>query len=208
MKEYPKIPAYTKFLGQPCIAFYKYDGSNLRVEYSNKRGWYKWGTRKRLFDKCDIDYGCAIDIFNNKYADNIEKILHDNFQKFENAIVFMEFLGPHSFAGLHEPKILGVEHNDPKDLIIFDVNVHKKGFVSPADFIKLFGNLHIPKVIYDGILDEDFVKKVREKQVPVEEGVVCKSGVGHDIQMCKIKTWDYLKKIQKFFGTSWGIYWE
>jgi hypothetical protein len=208
VKEYPKIPAYVKFLGQECTAFYKHDGSNLRVEMSKKRGWYKWGTRHRLFNASDPEYGCAIDIFEKKYAEPLEKLIRDNFPRLEGAMAFMEFRGPHSFGGQHEPKTLNVPNNDPKDVILFDVNITKKGFVSPKKFIKTFGSLHIPEVIYQGVLDEDFVKKVREKHFPVDEGVVCKGDEGHKLWFCKIKTWDYLKKIQGFFGSSWGEHWE
>lgn len=201
MKEYPKIPRYDDFLGQECIAFYKHDGSNLRVELSRKRSWYKWGTRHRLFDKSDPEYSVAMEVFEKKYAEPLEKIIRDNYPKFEGAMAFLEFLGPNSFAGQHVA-------DDPKDLILFDVNITKKGFVSPDNFVKLFGSLHIPEVLYRGPLTEAFVKKVREKQLPVDEGVVCKGGEGHGRWACKIKTWDYLKKIQAHFGTSWGEFWE
>lgn len=39
--------------GQHCIAFDKLDGSNLRFEWNKKQGWYKFGTRNRMFDRSD-----------------------------------------------------------------------------------------------------------------------------------------------------------
>lgn len=150
MKEYPKILGAGIPSGDPCIAFYKYDGSNLRFEWRPKSGWYKFGTRRRLFNETDPEYGEAVAIFSKKYAEPVEKVIREKFKKAESAIVYCEFFGPHSFAGKHEPGFLGVESNDPKDLVLFDVNIHKKGFVSPADFLDLFGHLHIPKVIYEG----------------------------------------------------------
>ena len=46
MKSYDKIPHWNKaILGEPTIAFLKNDGSNLRFEFSKKRGeFYKFGT--------------------------------------------------------------------------------------------------------------------------------------------------------------------
>ena len=44
MKEYPKIPNSKDFpLGQ-CITFEKYDGSNIRAEWTKKKGFHKFGT--------------------------------------------------------------------------------------------------------------------------------------------------------------------
>lgn len=207
MKKYPSIPRFSKeFIGKKCISFYKLDGSCLACEWSAKKGFHKWSTRNHLFDENDRDFGCAIPIFNQKYANDFAKVIKT--YKAESVILFMEFLGPNSFAGIHEPSVLGVKNNDPKDLVVFDVNVHKKGILSPVEFINKFGHLNIAKKIYEGILTIDFVSKVRNKELPVEEGVVCKFGEGHKLQMCKIKTLDYLKKIQKFFGTNWSHHWE
>lgn len=142
-KEYPSIPGskYAPF-GKSCIAFYKYDGSNIRVEWSRKRGWYKFGTRRRLFDISDKEFGCAIDIFRTKYADDLEKSIKKNGSGITDAVAFLEFLGPNSFAGQHDIgslKGMGieVEHNDPKDLILFDVNFHKQGLLGPKKFLAI-----------------------------------------------------------------------
>lgn len=207
MKEYPSIPgAFPN--NQECIGFYKLDGSSLRFEFSRKQGWYKFGTRRRLFDKSDPDFGCAIDLFLNKYAQPLEQIIVDNFKKPDSFIAYCEFLGPHSFAGIHTPEFLGVDNNDPKDVILFDVNVHKKGFISPENFLKLFSTLHVPEVVYRGKFTEEFVKDVREGKYPVVEGVVVKGGENHSLWMNKIKTFDYLKKLQEKFGVGYKDYWE
>jgi len=206
MKDYPSIPkVLNDYLNLDCIAFYKYDGSQIRVEWTKKKGWHQFATRGRLFDKTDKNFGIAVDIFHQTHAETLTKAIKDNYPKAEEAIVFMEFVGPHSFAGLHDSGVLNVENNDPKKLVLFDVNIHKRGIISPKDFISKFNGA---EVVYQGKLTEDFIKKVREKQFPIDEGVVCKGGEGHKIWMCKIKTWDYLKKIQKFFGSSYGQYWE
>jgi hypothetical protein len=42
----------------------------------------------------------------------------------DSCIAYAEFFGPHTFAGKHDPEFLGVESNDPKELVLFDVNIH------------------------------------------------------------------------------------
>ena len=51
MKQYETIPYYGDYLGPDIIAFDKIDGSNLRFEWSRKRGFYKFGTRKMISPK-------------------------------------------------------------------------------------------------------------------------------------------------------------
>ena len=209
MKEYPSISAYTgKHLGEQCIAFDKFDGSNLRWEWSQKQGWYKFGTRRRLFDKSDIEYGCAIDIFNNKYAQPILDVVLKMNKKTENIIVYTEFFGPHSFAGQHDIQRLGVESNDPKDLVLFDVNISKKGFVSPFDFVEKFGHLHIPQIIYQGELTEEFVQNVRKDDFKLKEGVIIKGGESHKLWMEKVKTHNYLDRLKEKYKDNWKEFWE
>jgi hypothetical protein len=218
MKEYPSISGSKLApIGQQCIVFNKYDGSNLSFEWSKKRGWYKYATRRRFFDKDDPDFGCAIEIFHKKYAYDLAKILTDfpEFKKPQSATVFCEFVGPHSFAGWHTPEQLAsigikVDNNDPKDLMLFDVNIYKRGFVSPRNFVNAFGHLHVAEVIYDGILTEEFIKEVREGKCPVKEGVVCKGGDGfnHTLWMAKIKTEAYIQELKDRFGVGWKQYGE
>ncbi len=199
MKSYPEIPGSAKApLGKPCIAFYKYDGSNLRWEWSPKKGWYKFGTRTQLFDASHPLFGQAIPIFMNTMADELArrgKALERGVQKI---IVFTEFFGPSSFAGLHDEKEL-------KELCLFDVNLHRRGIMRPRDFVKNFGDLpYAAKVIYDGNLNRQFIEDVRMGLYPVVEGVVAKG----DDWMCKIKTYTYLKKLNKVFGATYRNYWE
>jgi hypothetical protein len=209
MKDYPSIPkVIIEFLGRDCISFYKHDGSQVRVEWSKKKGWHKFATRGQLFDKSEKTFGCAIDIFHNTHAEALTKVIQDKYSKVTEALAFLEFVGPHSFAGLHDPGILNVASNDPKELILFDINIHKKGIIDPIEFVKNFSHLRSAEVLYEGKLTEEFILDVREGKYPGEEGVVCKGGTSHNAWRCKIKTWAYLKKIQKFFGSSYGNYWE
>ena len=217
MNHYPKIFGSSEkpLWGDHCIAFDKIDGSNLRYEWSRKQGWQKFGTRWRMFDRSDPEYGIAIDLFLNKYGNVVEKVMTDKFQKSESVICYAEFVGPYSFGGLHENNwLIGNKlmpegsTNDPKDVILFDVNVHKRGIMDPGTFVKLFSHVHIPKIIYEGKLNEEFALAVRNDEYPLKEGVVCKGGHGHNLWMRKIKTHSYLKRIREVFGTGWRDHWE
>jgi hypothetical protein len=184
------------------------------MEWQKKSGWCKYGTRHRLFDVTDQTFGCAIDIFHDKFADPLERIFNDHkdYRGCQQVTVYCEFLGPHSFAGQHDVQTLrglgfDIEGNDPKQLILFDVNIYKKGFVEPRRFIKDFGHLRIPEVIYDGNFNDSLVKDVREGKYPVFEGIVCKGGSGHKLWMRKIKTLAYLEELKKRFQ-DWHCFWE
>lgn len=206
MKEYPSICGVSKSPRDACIAFYKYDGSNLRFEWSKKRGWYKFGTRHRMFDETDEVFGCAVKIFNETVAPLIDPILRKEYRDVQEIISFCEFHGEQSFAGQHGK-------DDPtKRLTLFDINLHKKGFISPREFSKMFSPLDIgAKVVYEGNLNEDFIKMVRTNTIPgvvLNEGVVCKGGSGHKLWMTKIKTDSYIQKLKDMYGIGWTKYGE
>lgn len=115
MKQYPSIPGLSKApLGKKGIAFYKYDGSNLRWEWSRKRGFYKTGTRTELLDPTNPILGGAVELFHDLYAKSISEVLKD-IEK-ERAVVFTEYFGPSSFAGTHVP-------GDKMELKLFDVSL-------------------------------------------------------------------------------------
>lgn len=206
MKEYPKTYGLNeKYIDQPCLAFYKYDGSNLRFCYGRKqKKWYKFGTRRRLFDKNDPEYGCAIPLFLEKYGEPLAKIFHDNKQwkSSDYMLAYAEFLGANSFAGKHVD-------SDSKNVILFDVDVHRRGFVSAREFINKYGNLDVAKVVYEGPLTQDFFEDVRNGgKYDLNEGVMCKGGEGHDWWALKIKTNQYLEKLKSIYGNNWIDHWE
>ena len=203
MYQYPSIQGPNKAPHEHCIAFEKIDGSNLRWEWSPKRGWSKFGTRTHLFDATDKVFGAAIQVFLDKYADPLERVIRDTkeFRCVDRVTAFTEFFGPNSFAGVHVP-------NDPKDLILFDVHVYKKGILGPRDFLKYFGHLPVAKVIYEGVLNQTLVEDVRQGKYPVVEGVVCKGGSGHGLWMRKIKTLAYLERLKNRFPGDWTKLWE
>lgn len=186
MLQYPSIDGASKSpIGKPCIAFYKYDGSNLRWEWSPKKGWNKFGTRRQMFDSSAPIFRDAIPLFMDTLADEIVRRTEQFVRKPERITAFTEFFGPSSFAGQH------VE-GEAKELKLFDVFLFKKGFVPPKQFVKIYGDMpQAAEVIYEGNLNKQFITDVREGRYPVFEGVIAK---GDDF-MVKIKTKEYYDRL-------------
>jgi hypothetical protein len=201
MLEYPSIINSSKAPRSPCIAFNKLDGSNLRLKWNRKNGIVLFGTRTQLFDESHPIFGEAINLIKDKYGKFLnEYFLSKDFQNARECQAFFEFFGPNSFAGNHDP-------NDKKDVVLLDILIgHKERyFILPQDFVKLGKYVQIPEIIYEGNLNDEFIKDVREGKYPVYEGVVCKgrekSGAFMGKQwMCKIKTNKYLEDLKTKFG--------
>lgn len=199
MKEYPSIDGSKKApLGKYCIAFVKYDGSNLRWEWSPKKGWTKFGTRTQLFDASNPLYSKAILIFMDTMADEIVRRVKGYRREVQRITAYTEFFGPHSFAGQHDLA-------DTMELRLFDAFLFQKGFIPPRAFVQTFVGLPwAAEVVYDGVLNQQFIADVRQGKYPVVEGVVAK---GDDF-MVKIKTDAYFAKLNEVYGTAYRQYWE
>jgi len=197
MKSYPKIEYYNKGLfNEKCFAFDKIDGSNLRFEWGYKRGWYKFGTRTTMIDRSNPQFGAGIDIFLNKYGEELDKIFRSKYKKVESFVVFGEFVGENSFGGQHDP-------NDEKDVIMFDISAYKRGFINPTEFIDNFGHLHIPTIVYEGKYTNELIHNVKSNSFGLKEGVIVKGEIKNDVWMVKIKTSLWLKKIKEKFGDKY-----
>lgn len=196
MKEYPSIISYKEApKSVPCIAFDKLDGSNLRFEWQKKQGWFKFGTRHRLFNETDEVFGPAISIFHQKYGQKLYDVIRKEYGWVEKIVAFCEFFGPSSFAGWHDI-------DERKDLVLFDIFIHKKGLIPPRQFIKIFKDFETPKIIYDGNINSDLINGVKEGSYPVTfEGVVCKGTLktkkSEELWMCKIKTNAWLARLKE-----------
>ena len=205
MDKYPKIGSSTAdFPLKSAYAFNKYDGSNIRATWNKKQGFFKFGTRSRLIDKTDPDFGCAIPLVQETYGESLGKVFTDykRFRGVEHMTIFCEFFGPNSFAGLHKK-------DDPKELMLFDVWLYKYGLMGPEDFLEHFERIKKAEVVYSGKMTGKFFDDVKQGRYNVAEGVVCKCGQGgRDLAMCKVKTNTYLEKLKKVFGESdWKNYW-
>jgi len=193
MTTYRQIEGITKNknIGKSCYSFYKYDGSNLRWEWNKKRGFFKYGSRKRLFDGSDDQFGKALLLFKEKYEEPLSRILVDKFRQ-DKVVVFTEYFGENSFAGTHD-------ENDEMELKLFDIHVIKKGVLSPKEFLKTFGHLDFcAELLHEGNFNKEYIQKIRENiDGSLNEGVVVKGGKGHSLWMSKIKTLSFLEKLKK-----------
>jgi hypothetical protein len=205
MKEYPSIPQSigTAFREMPnAYVFDKLDGSNLRFEWSRKRGWHKSGTRERLFDTTDPIFGEALPLFQQTLAEPLTRTFRD--QRWDTAVVFCEFWGPGSFAGVHVP-------GEPKRLTILDVAPHKQGILGPRDFLDLFlgrwflpERFEVPRFLGITRWTRGYVDSVRRGDVEgvTFEGVVGKAGEGHHQIRSKAKTQAWIDQVLARHGSA------
>ncbi len=216
MKSYPSIDYYNRgILGTHVYAFDKLDGSNIRAEWSRKlskksshtNGFEKYGTRKQLTSSTDPTWGQAINMFNEKYSEGLDKIFTDD-KELRNAktiTVFAEYFGPNSFAGWHDPKD---KEDNKMEIVLFDVDVFQKGIIKPKDFIKKFEFLGIPKIIYEGMYNQSLIDDVRNGVYDLVEGVVVKGITKtkrkdiENVWMTKIKTITWLQKVKGIHGDA------
>lgn len=197
MKTYPKIYYnQSKFINNEIYAFDKIDGSNIRFEWNKNKGWFKFGTRTQLIDSTNENFGESINIFMNKYSEDLNKVIFNKYKNIQNIVVFCEYYGENSFAGLHDK-------NDKMDLILFDVNLYKRGFITPLEFLNNFSHLDIPNLIYNGKYTENFINDVKNNKYGLSEGVICKySDKKENVFMTKIKTNEWLEKVKMIYGKN------
>lgn len=203
MKQYPHVEYWNKGkFGSTVWAFDKLDGSNIRSEWSKKRGWYKFGTKKQMIDENHSQFGEAVILFLNKYSEGLAKKFTDDkfYRNIRNFVVFSEYFGNNSFAGYHIPE-------DEKDIVLFDISMYQKGWVKPKDFIKNFSHLGIPKLIYHGNYNRQLIRDIKSGEYDVKEGVMVKGlrrTKGDElVWLVKIKTDWWLKKLKQTLGQKY-----
>lgn len=188
MKEYPTISSV--IVHQPIYAFDKLDGSNIRAEWSKKRGFYKFGKRHGLVDESDSLLGEAKGLVQETYTEALSKIFVK--QRWQNAVCFFEHVGPNSFAGNHEA--------EPHEVVFIDVAAEKKGILEPQEFIRTFFDVKTAAFLYHGNPNSTFVESVRAGKLEgmTFEGVVCKGkyvSPGRPL-MFKVKSEAWIKKLK------------
>ncbi len=211
MKAYPSIPGARDAkvpIGSPCVGFTKYDGSNLRWEWTKKNGWWKHGTRERLFGIDEPPYNLAVPIFMETMGPRIKTVVTTEHPGIQNFTVFTELFGPQSFAGSH--------HAPPDTLKLLDVWIpHLNDFIEPRRFLKLFADDDWCALeVYYGNLNNQLIADVRQKgEVDIfgkvfklDEGLVCKGTHRGKTWMVKLKTQAYLDRLKSTFGANWERY--
>lgn len=187
MKAYPEIP-YRVNSNIDIYAFDKFDGSNIRIEWNRKNQFTRFGTRRRLLRPDDRVFGEVPELA-KPFEEPLTRILMKN--RIQEATFFFEFWGKYSFAGQHR---IDESHN----LTLLDVSIYKKGFLSPANFLKWFGNLNIPKMLFYGRCGTHFINQVRTSNLSDMsfEGVVCKGVSRKRVKMFKIKSRAWINRIK------------
>src|SRR5262245_5480609 len=174
MLHYPKMPGSGDAPLERCIAFEKYDGTNLHFDWDRDFGWHAFGTRRDAFNFDPAGFAAfaarhahlheAPALFQATFAGPLDERLRTlDGQAF---VAFAEFLGPNSFAGLHRA-------DDPKELRLFDVQHDGGDFLDPWAFVAAFAGLPIARFVYEGKLTGKFADDVRQGRYGVGEGVVC-----------------------------------
>jgi hypothetical protein len=210
---YPKIPGSRNVREGKCLAFVKYDGTNLHWVWERDFGWHAFGTRRDRFDftEAGIDSFSqmhnhlreCVAVFRETLADQLEAIFltHPSYREIASITAFTEFFGPGSFAGLHK-------REDKKELRLFDILVEPLGILDPSQFVNDFAGLPIAEVVYEGKLTGKFTEEIRRGVYPVDEGVVCKGRKREGLWRVKIKTNAYLEKLKAAFAEPWEEFWE
>jgi len=167
MKPYPTIP-YEVLKGLPVYIYDKLDGSNIRAEWSKKRGFYKFGSRRRLLSD---------DSFIIKEAEGLilaqrealERYVVDQF-RCDRCICFFEFWGPSSFAGLHK-------EDETHETALLDIEIYKRGFIDQKAYRKLQEKLDVPtpRFLTHEKMTAEIEEQARAGELGSFEGIVCKS---------------------------------
>ena len=199
MKSYPSITRFEshKHLNFVGHTFSKIDGSNLRFEWEPKRGWFRFGSRRRLLTEANETFGMAWQLFLNSLSDSIEKKARRF--KWPGVIAFAEFWGDNSCGGFHDD-------TDKKRLRLIDISVYKRGLMEPSEFVKQFDSEFELGYLGEKTWDETFVDAVRDSKLPGMslEGVVGKVGTGAKRKSLKLKSKAWNEKVVRKFGHEEG----
>jgi hypothetical protein len=205
---YQKIPDTTNCPLKKCVAFEKYDGTNIHWVLKPQFGWVDYGTRRdrfpfniegsRRFERAHPELAGVSNLWD--LGGKLETHLINTYNSASEVIVFTEYLGPNSFAGMHQP-------GDEMGLVIFDVQIDGT-LLPPEEFIRVFQGFNISRVIFQGKYSGQLFVDVRAGKYDVKEGVVVKGVVDGKIYMVKIKTNEYLERLKNSFGDTWKDYWE
>lgn len=199
MKTYPTIPKKPEKGPTHFWVFDKLDGSNIRAEWSKKRGFHKFGTRKRLLGT-DQGVLAKAQILVEAQEHAFRKVFEEF--RIDRVVCFFEFYGSKSFAGNH------VE-DDEHRLTLFDIDVHKKGLVDPDDFLTMFTDtgIDIANMLHYGLVDEALLTEIRLGVLPGMsfEGVVFKARSRKKWDkpvMFKVKNLAWIKKVKENYDKS------
>jgi hypothetical protein len=204
MKSYPSIVGRPPS-GTPFYIFDKLDGSNVRAEYSRKRGFHKFGKRNGLLDPAyDVTpfLSQAPGLIMETHSEELARICKK--QRWERATFYFEFHGPSSFAGFHQ--------DEPHRVDLLDVSVYRKGFMEPKAFLKLFED-RVPhaRLLHHGNFTLDIQEAVAAGEFPgmTFEGIVAKGAWDKKKgrpAMWKYKNLEWFKRLRELCREDYAMY--
>jgi hypothetical protein len=169
MLEYPSIPWKFSEI-QNAHVFNKIDGRGMRAEWTRKRGFAKFGTRRTLTDKSDLTYGAGIALFMAQAAPGLIRAAHD--ARHRKMTVFFELSCEGCVAGVMPDKA-------QRNITIFDIADENDELLSPSTFRKICDKNLIPSPLFLGVhnFTRGYIEDVRNGRIDgvTFEGVVAKS---------------------------------
>lgn len=179
--------------------FDKLDGSNVRVEFSLKNGFDKFGTRKKLMSD---DSGIL-----NQSKDLImqyEQRVHDIFKKnkWQEGTLFFEFHGPNSFAGFHD-------ESDDFKVSLIDAHIRKIGFLPPKEYLKAFeDNVEMSQFLMIAKFNKTLLEKIKNGTLEgvTLEGVIGKTVARNTIVRCKVKSKAWIDRLKNKCGDDINLF--
>lgn len=198
MQQYPSIDKQI-IKDQEYYIFDKLDGSNIRVEFSLKKGFDKFGTRKKLMSD---DSGIL-----NQSKELIleyEDITHNIFKKnkWQSGTLFFEFFGPQSFAGFHE-------ENDDFKVALIDAHITKIGYLPPRDYLKAFEDkIAMSQLIKIAKLNKTLLDEIHNGHLEgmTFEGVIAKAFFKNKHIRCKVKNKAWIDKLKNKYGDESDLF--
>lgn len=201
MKTYPSVSARPVYKANSVYVFDKLDGSNIRAEWTRKRGFHKFGRRNGLLDHSIPALLEAPDLIMRDWASDLSSIFKA-MRGVQKVTAFFEFWGDSSFAGAHVDE----EHR----CTLIDVGVHPKGILEPKEFIRLFKGLDHAALLHQGPFSRELAEQVRSGTLEgmTFEGVIVKGGYqspGRPL-MFKVKNQAWLDRLRVQCGADEALF--
>lgn len=192
MQSYPSIGK--DFInGLDYYIFDKLDGSNIRVEFSLKQGFNKFGTRHKLMSDDSGILNQSKDLI-MQYEEQTHNIFKKN--KWQSGTLFFEFYGPKSFAGFHE-------EGDDFKVFLIDSHITKIGFLQARDYLKAFeDSIEMARHLMISKFNKTLVDDIKNGTLEgmTFEGVIGKSVNRNKLVRCKVKNAAWISRLKDKCG--------
>lgn len=198
MQQYPSIEK--KIIKDlDYYIFDKLDGSNIRVEFSLKKGFDKFGTRHKLMSDESGILNRSKDLILN-YEEETHNIFKKN--KWQSGTLFFEFYGKNSFAGFHE-------EDDDFKVSLIDAHISKIGYLNPKDYIRTFEDkIEMSSFLKVGKFNKTLLEQIQNGDMPgvTFEGVIGKAFLKNKHFRVKVKNKEWIEKLKRKCGENENLF--